>query len=120
MTRQNIPGEVMPDSWWDEHAITAQGFRIAMSGLKSEPGAFESSRLRAEIAAGEWGPTPDMIAIEKKRLAVVRRKNAIARQTMPPPRKRQPTPGDWIALSCGHKMQFPIGGRCDQCEDVVL
>ena len=61
---------------------TAQELRIIRSGLKPQPGAWARSVLRMEMAAGQWGLTPEAIAIEARHLIWQRYLNAKAREAI--------------------------------------
>lgn len=75
-------------AWFDANAHSTQYLRILRSGLKPEFGAWERSKLRLEVASGEWFHTPKMIAAEERRLRMVRRKNRRAKIGMPKTRKK--------------------------------
>lgn len=86
---------------------------------------LEERAFRAELESGEWGVSVQDQAKERKRLAVVRRKNTLARIGMPASRKHlMPLPDSLIVFpQCEHKVPFKdlpgFVGKCPVCQAPV-
>lgn len=92
------------DEWFDKVMHTPQEMRLMKSGLKPEPGAFERSVFLMERAEGKWQRSVVDVARDRKKLAVQRRKNTIAREAIGKIRRPFIKPGDTVLFPCGHSI----------------